>query len=291
MTRGEHAARIVVRLNVVATFLLLLVGGVVHATDSGLACPDWPQCFGSFFPPMVGKVFFEHGHRLFATGVGLLTIAQLALVWRGFPPGHASRSLAVGALLLVVWQGLLGGMTVRMRLPDAVSTAHLATSMLFFALLVVLAFRTRPATVDRPLPRSAARVTGVAAVAVYAQLVLGALVRHTDAGLACTRFPSCDGIGTSLPIALHMLHRAGAVIAAVAVIAAALVVLRAAGEARLARLLALAVPGLVVVQIFLGVMSVLSALEAVLVTAHLGVGALLWGTTVSMYCAARGRTA
>lgn len=287
MARGavalHHRA---VTLTAGATFLLLLVGGVVHATDSGLACPDWPQCFGSFFPPMVGKVFFEHGHRLFATAVGLLTILQLVLVWRGRPAGHPARGLAVGALFLVVWQGVLGGMTVKMKLPDAVSTAHLATSMAFLSLLLLLAFRTRPATADRPLPVLVRRAIGAAAVLVYMQIVLGALVRHTDSGLACTTLPLCGGSvlpwGADWRLVLHATHRIGALVTAAAVIGASLAALSAADANRTVRRLALVAPGLVVVQIALGVMSVLSALEVVTVTAHLGAGALLLATLVSM---------
>jgi heme A synthase len=268
-----------------ATFLLLLVGGVVHATDSGLACPDWPQCFGSFFPPMVGKVFFEHGHRLFATAVGVLTIVQLVVVWVTRPAGHPARWLSVAALLLVIWQGVLGGMTVKMQLPDAVSTAHLGTSMLFLSLLILLVFRTRPATTDQPLSLRLRRAIGAAAVLVYAQIVLGALVRHTDSGLACTTLPLCGG--ADWRIVLHLVHRLGALVAGGAVIAVSVAALSASDTNRTVRRLALVAPGLVIAQIALGVMSVLSALEVVTVTAHLGGGALLLVTMVSMTLGAR----
>lgn len=271
-----------------ATFLLLIVGGVVHATDSGLACPDWPQCFGSFFPPMVGKVFFEHGHRLFATAVGCLTILQLVVIFATRPKGHPARWLSVAALLLVIWQGVLGGMTVKMKLPDAVSTAHLATSMLFFSLLLLIAFRTRPATSDAAVGPGLRRAIGAATLLVYAQIVLGALVRHTDSGLACTTLPLCatGEVESSWRIVLHMVHRGGAVVAGLAVIGASLAALHADPRNRVVRLLALVAPGLVIAQIALGVMSVLSALEVVTVTAHLGGGALLLAVMVSMYLGA-----
>ena len=289
----RDAAFRLVQLTTGLTFALLLVGGVVHATDSGLACPDWPQCFGSFFPAMVGKVFFEHGHRLFATGVGLLTIAQLIAIFLLRPAGHPARGLSVAALVLVIWQGILGGMTVKMQLPDAVSTAHLATSMLFFALLLLLAFRTRPATPDAVLPARLQRLIGATAIVIYVQIVLGALVRHTDSGLACTTLPLCNGSVlplAELPLAIHAVHRLGALVATIAVIATSIAVLRAGDGNRLARRLALVAPGLVVAQVALGVMSVLSALEVVTVTAHLGGGALLLALFVSLYLSARGVT-
>lgn len=290
MSRSVWAHRAVL-VTAGATFLLLIVGGVVHATDSGLACPDWPQCFGSFFPPMVGKVFFEHGHRLFATAVGVLTIVQLVIVWLARPSGHPARWLSVAALLLVIWQGVLGGMTVKMQLPDAVSTAHLGTSMLFLSLLILLAFRTRPATEDRPLSRRLSRAIGAAAVLVYVQIVLGALVRHTDSGLACTTLPLCGGgvlpAGADWRIVLHVVHRLGGLVAGGAVIAASVAALSVSDRNRTVRRLALVAPGLVVAQIALGVMSVLTALEVVTVTAHLGGGALLLATMVAMALGSR----
>lgn len=293
MKRPDFAFRLV-QLTAALTFLLLIVGGVVHATDSGLACPDWPQCFGSFFPPMVGKVFFEHGHRLFATGVGVLTIAQLVAILRLRPAGHPARWLAAGALVLVIWQGILGGMTVKMQLPDAVSTAHLATSMLFFSLLLLIAFRTRPPNGDARLPAGLTRAIGWTAVLVYVQIVLGALVRHTESGLVCTTLPLCNGsvlpLGADARILVHATHRLFGVITAMAVIAVSVAALRAADGNALVRRLALVAPGLVVAQVALGVMSVVSALEVVTVTAHLGGGALLLATFVSMYLSARGVT-
>ncbi len=268
----------------VSTFLLLVVGGIVHATDSGLACPDWPQCFGSFFPPMVGKVFYEHGHRIFATLVGNFTILEVILCWRAFKPGHLARSLSTGALALVIFQGILGGMTVRMQLPDAVSTAHLAMAMAFFSLQLWIVFATRAPVADRAVSPRLSRAIGIAAAATYLQIVLGALVRHTDAGLSCTSMIGCAR--SDWRILLQMGHRAGAVLVAALVIAISISALRAPGN-RTVRALALVAPGLVVVQAFLGFMSVLAALEVVVVTAHLGTGALLLASLLAMFFGAK----
>lgn len=108
-----------------ATFALIVIGGLVHATGSSLACPDWPLCRGEVFPEMRGGVFYEHGHRLAALMVLLLTIALNVLVFRcdAARPLRATASLA---LALVVVQAALGAITVLLRLPLLVSTAHLA---------------------------------------------------------------------------------------------------------------------------------------------------------------------
>src|SRR5882762_6709178 len=127
-----------------ATLMLLFVGGLVTSTGSGLAVPDWPLSFGQVFPPMVGGVLFEHGHRLAATAVGCLTVV-LAL-WTVVGDARASvRALGLLALLAVVLQGLLGGITVLYKLPLAVSVTHAYLAQTFFCLTVTLALVTSPA--------------------------------------------------------------------------------------------------------------------------------------------------
>src|SRR3990167_6479216 len=123
-----------------ATYILLLAGGLVHSTGAGLACPDWPLCYGMWLPPMVGNIRFEHSHRLIAGTVGILTLITSALVW--FKERATLRPLVVAAVLAIVVQIILGGLTVIYRLPDLVSTAHLAVGTAFFALLVVLSVKT-----------------------------------------------------------------------------------------------------------------------------------------------------
>jgi len=260
-----------------ATFCLLLIGGLVHNTRSSLACPDWPLCFGSAFPRMVGGVFYEHSHRLVAATVGILTILTMAA---SFVYGGARLGLlGVGALLLVVAQGVLGGITVIFRLPTLVSTSHLAVSLLFFCYLIWLAFKMRPPSSEPlQLPSGTRALVAAAAAAVYAQSLVGALMRHLGAGLACVDFPLCRGAvwpsGEHGSVQLHAAHRLAALVVAALVIAAAVSVWRASTN-RTLRLLALALPAIVVAQIALGVFSVLTFLGVAPVTAHLGGAALL----------------
>src|SRR5690242_15358133 len=155
------------------TFGLLLLGSLVHATGSSLAFPDWPLCYGQVMPRMVGGVAVEHSHRLLASLVGLCTIVLAVVCWRR---GGALRKASLAALALVIFQGVLGGVTVKLQLPALVSTAHLATSMIYFALLIWIAVKTRP---GEAMPQSALRRWALAgAGAVYAQMIGGALVRH-----------------------------------------------------------------------------------------------------------------
>src|SRR5206468_3595240 len=142
------------------TFVLLLMGGLVHNTRSSLACPDWPLCFGRVFPKMEGGVLVEHSHRLVAATVTLLAFALMIACWRrASRTGDGGlRALGIAAFALVLGQALLGGITVIFRLPTIVSTAHLAVSQLFFLTLIYIAFRAND---DRraALPAKVQRMT------------------------------------------------------------------------------------------------------------------------------------
>src|SRR6185503_15643434 len=109
----------------VATYLLILIGGLVHGTGSSLACPDWPTCYGTLMPKMEGGVLVEHSHRLAAGSVMILTLVLLVAMYTSREAAHRRlRPLAALAMGLVVVQALLGGITVLLRLPTPVSTMH-----------------------------------------------------------------------------------------------------------------------------------------------------------------------
>ena len=129
-------------VSVVWTLLLLYLGSVVHATESSLACPDWPTCFGTLFPEMSGGVFWEHLHRLVAGGL-LLMFALATWLARKETADRpwVFRTCLAGMALLVV-QALVGGLTVIYRLPDLVSTPHLGLALLFLVLATHVASAT-----------------------------------------------------------------------------------------------------------------------------------------------------
>lgn len=168
-----------------ATLLLVFIGGLVTSTHSGLTVPDWPLSYGRFMPPMIGGILFEHGHRLAAASVGLLTIALNLVFWKKEPRAWVRRA-ANGALGLVVLQGLFGGLTVLLRLPKAVSITHACLAQTFFGLSVALvvwtsrAWRERSPSVDGdPANVALPHVALLLFLTLYAQLILGAVVRHT----------------------------------------------------------------------------------------------------------------
>jgi len=266
-----------------ATFVLLFIGGLVTSTGSGLAVPDWPLSFGMVFPPMVGGVLFEHGHRLAASAVGVLTVA-LALWTVVGDQRPAVRALGLLALLAVVLQGVLGGVTVLYKLPLAVSVTHACLAQVFFCLTVMLAVLTGTgwsAPRARPAPASLPVLTGVTTALVFVQLVLGALMRHMGAGLAIPDFPLA--FGRLVPplvtphITVHFAHRIGALVVTVAVATTVAGVLRCGRDPWLRRP-ALLATGLVVLQVTLGALTIWSRRAVPVATTHLVVGATLLAT-------------
>jgi len=270
----------------VATYLLILIGGLVHGTGSSLACPDWPTCYGTLMPKMEGGVLVEHSHRLAAGTVVILTLALAGMLTASkdasLRPLRPFGWLAVG---LVFVQALLGGITVMLRLPTPVSTAHTGTSLLFFLTVLYVAVRSRPAPAVAPAPPPPAvpRLALVTAVAVYFQMLLGGLVRHSGAALACTDVPLCRGSlwpDAHPTVLIQALHRLTGVAVALLVFASAIMTLRRAGARRDLKALAIVAPVLVLVQIALGIRAVTSFLDLATVEAHLAVATALLATQV-----------
>jgi heme a synthase len=296
-TRGEAAPPAVHRFAlavVAATFVLLTAGGLVTSTDSGLAVPDWPLSYGTLFPPMVGGILYEHGHRMIATAVGFLTLllAGALLRWEG---RAWVRRLGILAGLAVIAQGLLGGLTVLFLLPVPISVAHACVAQAFLCLVVTIAAVTAPGwSRDQALGRTSlsAREAGqrvaslamVTTAAIYLQLILGAVTRHTGSGLAIPDFPLA--LGRIVPplhdprVALHFAHRLGA-------LAVVLLVARTASRALAGRRPAppMALPAglllvLTVIQVLLGATTVWTKLAVAPATAHVTTGAALLATSL-----------
>jgi cytochrome c oxidase assembly protein subunit 15 len=273
-----------------ATVLLIVAGGLVTSTESGLSVPDWPTTYGQnmfTFPlsKMVGGIRFEHTHRLVASTVGFLTIVFAFWLWRQEPRGWVRR-LGYAALATVVAQGVLGGLTVLFLLPTAVSVAHACLAQTFFCLTVALAVVTSPRWRDaEPVaPGRVGRAAKILLGVVFLQLLIGAVMRHTKAGLAIPDFPLAFGRVVppiaSFSVAVHFSHRIGAM----AVAAMAFLVLaraRRSGRPGL-RKTAVAIASLVLLQIALGGLTVLSRKDVLITTGHVAAGALILGASLAL---------
>jgi cytochrome c oxidase assembly protein subunit 15 len=280
-----------IKLVAAATVLLIAAGGMVTSTDSGLAVPDWPNTYGHFmfsfpFEKMVGGILYEHGHRMIASTVGFLTIVLAAWTWK-VEPRRWVRHLAAGALAAVILQGLLGGVTVLLLLPAPVSIGHAGLAQIFFCLTVSLALFTSrgwQARTHAPDDERLRRLTAATTALIYGQILLGATMRHTEAGMAIPDFPLA--FGRVLPpvwsagIGIHFAHRLGALAVTAAVLIAARHVLRNHREDPALRRPVLLLLFFVAVQIGLGAFVVWTGLEPIVNTAHVANGALVLGTSL-----------
>jgi cytochrome c oxidase assembly protein subunit 15 len=276
---------------VAATILLLLAGSLVTSTGSGLSVPDWPTTYGwnmFTFPPSkwVGGIFYEHGHRLIASTVGFLTILLAAWLWFA-EPRRWVKWLGVAALGSVILQGVLGGLTVLFFLPTTISSAHAGLAEIFFCMTVTIALCTSRSWLAETAPVDDAMLRRVATwttVVVYAQIIVGAVMRHSDAGLAIPDFPWM--FGHVVPdhwdpkIAIHFAHRVGALIVVLSVAATSGHIWyhhRHRPElTRPATLILL----LVAVQVTLGALTVLTRRDIWINSIHLVCGALVLATSI-----------
>ena len=273
----------------VATLLLIAIGASVTSTGSGLAVPDWPLSFGQVFPPMVGGVLYEHSHRMAAAVVGMLTVALMIVMTR-----WESRAwlqwISRTAVLAVVLQGLLGGITVLWLLPTAVSVSHACLAQAFLCLTVTLAVCTGSGWQQQWASREEAsqpRLVVLASVTtgiIYIQLILGALMRHTGAGLAIPDFPLAFG-GLVPPldspgVLIHFLHRVGALVVTLCIAWTVARVIRQHADERQLLRPALTLSGLLLVQLTLGALTIWTRRAVLPVTAHVAVGAAVLATSL-----------
>lgn len=170
------------------TLLLIIAGGLVTSNEAGLAVPDWPLSYGKLMPEMVGGIFYEHGHRIVATFVGILTVT-LAVWITAREPRLWVRRLGWLSLAVILTQGLLGGITVLYFLPPAISMAHASLAQAFFCTTVTLAVVTgrkwieQAAQAERETLPSLGTLSLWLVAAVYVQLILGAGNRHNAIGV------------------------------------------------------------------------------------------------------------
>lgn len=298
------------------TFLLIVAGGMVTSTGSGLAVPDWPLSYGQVMPPMVGGIFYEHGHRMIASFVGFLTVILALWIWRK-DARRWMKILGFVALAAVIIQGILGGLTVLFLLPTPVSVSHAGLAQSFFCVTALLALftsrwwhETTP-TLSHDAARPLAFMAAGLVLVVFVQLLLGAIVRHTGSGLAIPDVPlaygqwlpslspdamesynrqqlqsdlriAADGPLTATQVLVHFLHRTWALVVLAMTIVAFLRLRRSPGTLSRVRGLSALVLSLVVVQVGLGILTVATRKHEFVATAHVAVGAATLAVSVLM---------
>src|SRR6266487_3533358 len=308
-------------LTCVVTLLLICSGGMVTSKNVGLAVPDWPTTFGyhMFLFPIskwVGGILFEHTHRLMGSLVGFLTIILAVWLWLG-EDRRWVRKLGVIAVVGVIVQGILGGLRVTM-MKDQIGIFHACVAQAFLGLLVFIALATTSfwrSVTERlddsqkfsPIKKLAVAIT----IAIYVQLALGATMRHQHRDLAILDFPTANGAWlpdtsaaalakinawrdaralsdvSAFQIWLQMAHRFLAFVIAIAVIAFALCVWRAAPRFAALKRLSILWVALVVCQIALGAWTIWSNKAADVATAHVALGAVMLSFGVSISAISR----
>ena len=281
MNRGLNRFAIFVSC---ATIFLIIAVALVTSNDAGLATPDWPLSNGQVFPKMVGNLFWEHGHRMVATTVGMLTIVLMFYILTKEKRSWV-RKLGVFALLAVIAQGLLGGLTVKLMLPLAVSSAHATLAQLFFCTTVSLAVFTsrswieaKPLTEEKGILPLRYLCTG-ALVTIFLQLILGATLRHSATW------------DSHLPTELILAHIGGAVAVTLMLGSSSLTILRRHSNERFLTRPAVVALCLLVVQLGLGIAAYMTRLASpndpqplnpmiAITVAHVACGALVFVTTI-----------
>jgi len=306
-------------LTALATLVLVCLGGLVTSHEAGMAVPDWPNTFGYnlfFFPisQWVGGVFYEHTHRLVASGVGLLTTILAAWLWLK-DSRRWLRWLGLVSFLAVVLQGVLGGLRV-VLFKDELGIVHATLGQLFFVLTGSIAlFTSRWWVKAQIVPARGAGLKGLrrwfllTTLLIVGQLMLGATMRHQHAGLAIPDFPTAyghlwpatdtDSVArynqnrveaaavnpiTAFQIVLQMVHRLAALaIFFLVALAAGLTRRQLGGQHPLSKM-SVAWFGLVVFQMVLGAATIWTGKSAAIATAHVACGALslMTGTLLSI---------
>lgn len=314
-------------LNTVATFLLIGLGGLVTSHNAGMSVPDWPTTYGYnmfLFPfhKWIGGIFYEHSHRLLASLVGLLT--TILAVWLWLKDARKwLQWLGVAAFLLVIVQGVLGGLRVRLNM-DWIGVPHGAIAQIFLVLTGAIALFTSrwwihaAAEKQKPVPPGLRRHVLYVVLLIFVQLLIGATMRQQHAGLSIWDFPLAHrkiwpdtspaaiadynahrppGITgksiTAFQVDLQMIHRLVALAIFLGVAAAAFLAKKKLGGADGLTQFAWAWLGLLTLQIFLGAATIWSNKAADVATAHVmgGALALLAGALWWLVAARRARLA
>lgn len=289
--------RVVAVVSAVLTLALVGLGGYVRATGAGLACPDWPLCFGRVIPELVGEaaqdgVAQEYFHRVLAGFIGFLAMFLTFLCFKVRKEQPTLYKLSVFLLTLVIVQAVFGGLTVIMKLNPFVVTTHLVLGTIYFQVLALLTLdrdrkvRVKPVkkTLGKPLANPLADTQfrnllhGLVAL-VFIQIALGGFVGSSGASLACIDFPLCNGevipANASGPVIVQILHRVLAFVILFGVFAGLVMIRRCSDQIRSRKGHYFGMVFLVGLQIALGIHNVLMKIPVSTTVLHLVLAQLL----------------
>jgi heme A synthase len=305
---ADRAYRRLALATIVMTFLLVIIGGIVRVSDSGLGCGPansgfhgWPFCNGDVVPGLDLNTIIEYSHRTVAGIVGLMTIALAVMAWRRHRGNRALVRAAIGAALLVIGQGLLGAATVENNLDETLVAAHLGLAMMFFALTIYIWRASKPENVGADPADGGRGFRPLALIAsgfAFATIVAGGYMAGTQnygradyqlgdgAHHACGKeFPTCNGdflpFGSTRLVDIHLTHRVLVYLTTLLVIALIVLALRRRPSPGVVRNAWIAA-AILAAQLLVGALNVwLDEYEA-LIVAHLALGTLLWGALVGL---------
>ena len=272
----------------ISTFALVILGGVVRVTGSGLGCPDWPLCHGGVLPPLETKAIIEYSHRIVASLlVGPLILVTVGMAWVSYRRVPWVVVPATLALIMLLTQALLGGSTVVNELPGAVVAAHLAVGEALLACLILLAVVAFRGPI---LPAFSRRFGGrkdrfpllilAAAVGVYALLMSGSYVTITGATWVCAEWPLCSGElipDQRLPV-IHMAHRLLVAIVGLFVMFTLILGSRKGRWPKYIRILSMTVGALFIAQVMIGAGTVWLTFPPEFRALHLAAGTVVWAS-------------
>jgi len=288
--RSVLDVRYLALLSSLATYALIALGGTVRATNSGLACPDWPRCHGQLIPPLETHILIEYSHRLAAATVGLLIVGTAIAAWLWYRENHFVLAGAVAAVALLIGQVLIGAVTVNLELPDTVVALHLSIALMLLATLIATAVgavwwqRPRPsANGGGPGGRSGvAGLAFAAALATLALILVGSYVANSGAGLVYSDWPLFNGklISSGGRLAdLHYAHRLLAAVVGALVLALAVRIWRRERRPALVAAIAFALAAYVA-EVLVGAVNVWLELPTSTRIIHLALASAVWSALV-----------
>ncbi|MEX2237593.1 MAG: COX15/CtaA family protein [Dehalococcoidia bacterium] len=272
------------------TFGLVILGGVVRVTDSGLGCPDWPRCHGSFIPPAETEIWIEWSHRLTASITGFLIFGLAIAAWRSQRENRVIIAAAAASLVVLAVQVILGAITVKRELPPEIVATHLVTGLTLLTTLIVITIASfvsprQPLRVERnPL----FPLLAVALLVTITTMWLGAYMTESGANFACDGWPRCNG--TFLPeftrlVRIHWLHRFLALVMGGALVLVALQTRSLFGPRSTLYSAAAAAVGLYGAQVLMGAGNIWTDMSEETSISHLALGSLIWSSLVGLMVA------